>query len=442
MKVKTNLFSKIFLFSISLVIVTIGLSYMFSMFVSDSFYIYRKEAEIKRIIPVVKRLMFDENIFKDYTEEIKDTQGIDIYVLESSYYDYLDGIEYKNEYAKIEDGFHINKVQQGQIVILLYKEKLASEKILLITTSLSVMSSHRHEVYLLNLITMVIALCFSIVVSRFFAKKITNNITELNRATRKIAELDFSEKSYVDTNDELLELSNNINIMSNSLAFSIENLKSFVSNASHELKTPITVINSYAQILLKEKLISEDEKRKYYRGILKESNNMNILVQDLLLLSKLSALDLKLDIEKISLNSMVKESLGKYELLELEKDIEWDISIKGVEVLVDRKFFQIAINNIIQNALKYSPNDSIIKIYEKNDDIIVENSMPISEDINSDSLIQPFTRGKNANELNIEGHGLGLAIIKKILDLHNTKFNIEIKDNKFLFSLTHLGHKS
>jgi two-component system sensor histidine kinase VanS len=440
MRIKINLFRKIFIFSIFLIIFTVGLSYTLSVFVSDSFYIARKKEEIRELVPTIKKLMFDERIFEDYIDDIKNTQGIDVYLSDNSYYDSFYGIEYDNNYDDIEDGFHVNNIGKTHIMLLVYKEKISDEKTLFMSTSLSVMSSHRHEVYFLNLITLVLSLILSIIISRLFAKKITKNIFELNRVAKKITNLDFSEKALVDTSDELLELSENINTMSNSLSTSINNLKSFVSNASHELKTPITVINSHAQILLKNSNSSEEERKKYYRAILKESNSMNSLVQDLLLLSKLSALDLKFDTRLESFNSMLEESIEKYEFLELEKDIQWDIKVDNLNLLVNRKFFQIALNNIIQNALKYSPNRSTIKIYQDKNRIIFENPTSITETQSSETLLQPFARGDNANELKIDGHGLGLSLIKKILELHNLSFSIEIKDNRFIFSLTYSGH--
>lgn len=440
MRIKINLFRKIFIFSIFLIIFTVGLSYTLSVFVSDSFYIARKKEEIRELVPTIKKLMFDERILEDYVDDIKNTQGIDVYLSDNSYYDSFYGIEYDNNYDDIEDGFHINNIGKTHIMLLVYKEKLSNEKTLFMSTSLSVMSSHRHEVYFLNLITLILSLILSIIISRLFAKKITKNIFELNRVAKKITNLDFSEKALVDTSDELLELSENINTMSNSLSTSINSLKSFVSNASHELKTPITVINSHAQILLKNTNSNEEERKKYYKAILKESNSMNNLVQDLLLLSRLSALDLKFDIKLESFNSMLEESIEKYEFLELEKDIQWDIKVDNLNLLVNRKFFQIALNNIIQNALKYSPNRSTIKIYQDKNRIIFENPTSITETQSSETLLQPFARGDNANELKIDGHGLGLSLIKKILELHNLPFSIEIKDNIFIFSLTYSGH--
>lgn len=441
MRIKINLFRKIFIFSIFLVIFTVTLSYVFSVFVADSFYIARKKSEIKKIVPTVKRLMIDEKILEDYVEDIRNTQGIDIYISNNNYYDSFYGIEYKDNFDDIKDGFHINNLEQGHIMLLVYKEKLSPEKTLFLSTSLSVMSMHRHEVYFLNLITLVITLILSIIISRIFAKKITKNIYELNRVAKKITKLDFSEKAVVNTSDELLELSENINTMSRSLSLSIDNLKSFVSNASHELKTPISVINSHAQYLLKGSLKSEEEQRRYYKAILKESNNMNELVQSLLLLSRLSSVGLKIDKEDLDLKLIIKNSIEKYEFLELQKDIQWNIELESVMLEGNKKFIQIAVDNIVQNALKYSSEESEIKIYQDGDCVRFENLTLIRENLSEENLLQPFARGENATELKIDGHGLGLSLIKKILELHSIPFDIKIEEEKFIFSLTYLSYK-
>ena len=114
--------------------------------------------------------------------------------------------------------------------------------------------------------------------------------------------------------------------MSNNLNISIENLKSFASNASHELRTPITVISTHAQALVNGIVKEEQEQRKYYKVILKESAYMNDLVGNLLTISRLSSPGIKLNMKDVSFKKILKESIEKYEILELEKDIEWDIA--------------------------------------------------------------------------------------------------------------------
>ena len=142
--------------------------------------------------------------------------------------------------------------------------------------------------------------------------------------------------------------------MSKSISSSIDNLNSFVSNASHELKTPITVINTHAQALLNGTITDEKIKKDYYRVLLKESREMTSLVNDLLLISKLSSLEKKLDKEECNFLNLLNESIEKFEFLELKKDIEWDIKIKNLNIFVNNKLFKVVLDNLVNNALKYS----------------------------------------------------------------------------------------
>lgn len=442
MKIKVNIFQKIFTLSIFLIIFTIIVSYLFSIFLADSFYIHRKKGEILKIVDNAKKLSIDEDIFKDYASELKNKEGINLHILSTNSDELDDATQDSSKteeryFYQLEDGFHIKKLPFSNIMLLVYREELENGESLFVTTSLSVMSSHRHEVYSLHIVTLFLTMILSIFLCRFFAKKIVRNISELNRVASKITNLDFSEEVNIDTTDELNELGKNINTMSKSLSSSIENLNSFVSNASHELKTPITVINTHAQALLNGTITDETLKKKYYKVLLKESEEMSSLVNDLLLLSKLTTLEKNIVKEECSLLQFLENSIEKFEILELQKNIEWNIKIGEIRVFVNQKLFKVVIDNLINNALKYSPEDSIINIYSVENNIVFENPMYSSKTENIDNLFQPFHRGNSATEFNIEGHGLGLSLIKKILDLHSINYCIKIENNLFKFIMTY-----
>ena len=439
MKVKINLFRKISLFSIFLIIFTVITSYVLSIFLGDSFYIKRKKKEIISAYNHTKNLVKNPSFLEEYVENIKDSKGINIYFpnLESQK---IAHHRRNKRYENLKEGFHIIILQNNNITLLVYKEKIDSKNMVILTTSLSAMSNHRQEVYLLNLMTFIIVILISIVISRIFTKKITNNILILNRVTEKISKLDFSEKSSIKTSDELSNLSENINIMADNIKSSIENLNTFVSNASHELKTPVAIINSHAQLLLSDKELNKDIEKKYHRVILKESLYMDTLIKDLLLLSKLSSSGYSLQRENFNIKILLKESIEKFEFLELKKDLSWEIDLKDMFMNGNKKLINIVFDNLVQNCLKYSPENSEIKVYSQNNKIIFENQIYTSEIKESEKLFQPFFRGKNATEFNIEGSGLGLSIIKKILDLHKIDYNIFIENNKFIFILSYCGN--
>ena len=434
MKIKINLFRKISIFSIFLIIFTVLVSYVLSIFFADSFYIKRIKREILATSIQTKNLMKNPNnstLLEEYIDNIRDSKGINIYLGNLQPQKALHHKRYKNRYENLDEGFHIISLQNNNITLLAYKEVIGGKNLLVITTSLSVMSSHRHEVYLLNLITFIIAMVVSIVISRIFTKRITDNIKSLNRVAQKISRLDFSEKSSIKTSDELMELSQNINTMADNIKSSMENLNTFVSNASHELKTPIAVINTHAQLLMGDRL-NRGSERNYHKVILKESKYMDTLVKDLLLLSKLSS-NFNLEKEEFNLKDLLKESMEKFEFLELKKDLTLEIDLKDMSMKVNKKLFRIVLDNLVQNSLKYSPENSLIKVYSKEGKIFFENPIYI-EEVDREKLFEPFFRGKNATELNIEGSGLGLSLIKKILDLHKANYNIVIENERFIFS--------
>ncbi len=601
MKVKINLFKKIFLFSLFIIIFTIFLSYVLSISAADTFYISRKKSEIIKIKSYVLSIsaadtfyisrkkseiikikdtavkyLRNEDIFEEYVENIRDKEGINIYIEnrqnQNSHHRkrprsrkeginiYIENRQNQNShhrkrprsrYGNINEGFHVVSLPTNNIMLLVYKENISPVETLFVTTSLSVMGSHRQEVYMLNLITLVGAMLISMFISRIFAKKITDNIGALNRVAQKISHLDFSEKSEIKTSDELKDLSKSINIMAENISSSIEGLNTFVSNASHELKTPIAVINTHAQLLAAEKITEEAERKKYISSsieglntfvsnashelktpiavinthaqllaaekiteeaerkkyvkvILNESRYMDTLVKDLLLMSKLSASEIKLNKEEFNLCEILKESIEQFEFLELQKDINWKIDCKNIKITgsaseiklnkeefnlceilkesieqfeflelqkdinwkidcknikitgnkklikialnniiqnslkyspenSNKKLIKIALNNIIQNSLKYSPENSEINIYEKDRKIFFENSMYIDEIFDTEKLFQPFYRGKNATEIKIEGSGLGLSLIKRIFDIHMIECGVKAENKKFIF---------
>lgn len=429
MKLKINFFQKIFIFSVAIVIFTVLIGYILNIFFLDEFYLYRKKENMLKVAEKTKILVVERrrDELEEYKEDLRDKEGIDISILKER-----NKHMRRKEEENIKEGFNIATVTKAKIKLLIYSEKLPDGRNLILRTSLSVMNSHKHEMSIFNILTTIVSVLISMIVGRIFSKRITMNIEKLNEVTRKISVLDFSEKADVQTGDEIEELSKNIDIMSNNLNLSIENLKSFASNASHELRTPITVISTHAQALVNGIIKKEEEQRKYYKVILKESSYMNDLVGNLLTISRLSSPGIKLDIKENSLLKIIKDSIEKYEILELEKDIEWDIKIPDISIKCDEKIFRIAVDNIVHNALKYSKNEDTIKVYMEDNKIFIENSIKGKlETINN--LWEPFTRGENAKEERIDGNGLGLSIVRKIMELNKIEFGILIEDKKFKF---------
>ncbi|WP_432204337.1 histidine kinase dimerization/phospho-acceptor domain-containing protein [Cetobacterium somerae] len=441
-KVKVNLFTKIFGFSIFLVLTTILINYVFNALFLEKFYVYRKKEMMLKVIENAKIVYETKSSedFDNYIYDIKESTGIDIDVKNlQKKHTMMSSHMMMRRTNSIQDipynKFVAKEFLGNDAKILYYGEEVSDKSAIFVSTSLSVIQSHSHESNVFNFITAILALIVSLASGLIFSKRITKDITYLNEKASKISQLDFPDKIEINRNDEIGELSLSLNKMSQELSSSIKNLKSFVSNASHELRTPVSIICTHATALLEHKDMNINEQRKYYNIILKVGNEMKELIENLLTLSKLDNTVFKVKNESINLKLVIEDALEKYDILELEKDISVNVNIKDKKITCDPRIIKLVINNLIQNALKYSLVGGEIDIFQEDDYLIIKNSFQGSLENNKNNLFQPFSRGKNAEDFKYDGMGLGLSIVDKALVLANIEYKLEIINNTFLFKL-------
>ncbi|MGL6170201.1 MAG: sensor histidine kinase, partial [Fusobacteriaceae bacterium] len=331
-----------------------------------------------------------------------------------------------------KNNFSINKIPGIDAKLLIYTDKISDREWLIIWTSVTVMESHKKEMFFFNFLASIFAISFSIFLAQTFSKRLTKDLSKLRETAKKISTLEFPKDIIIHREDEIGDLSRDLEIMSKQLLDDMNNLKSFVSNASHELKTPIAILSAHAQALVNEN-ISQEKAKKYHEVILRETLDMEQLLSKLLVISKLNSSAYKLNLKNIDLNLMIENSCEKYEFLELKNDIS--INKKLIKTLItgDYSLIKIVLDNIIQNALKYSKEGGILNIYEKENKIYFSNETEKTLNKNLNHLWEPFSRGVNATESNLDGYGLGLSLVKKILELHKFNFGIETEENIFIF---------
>lgn len=206
-----------------------------------------------------------------------------------------------------------------------------------------------------------------------------------------------------------------------------ENRLRTVTNAmAHELKTPLFVIGGFAESL-KENI--NTEKREHYAGLITEQTaEMNKLVSKMLEYSKLDSANFTLKKEKFSLNEIVKDVVEKYNFSEIELDCDDEIFIDA-----DKALIKTAVENLIENAVKYSDGDGKITVTCKNGKLAVSNSYKEVSVEEIKNMWEPYHR--NADESDKQGHGIGLAMVKSIMDLHSMKCRAEYSDNRITFTL-------
>ncbi|MBS4534429.1 HAMP domain-containing protein [Clostridium sp. D2Q-14] len=214
--------------------------------------------------------------------------------------------------------------------------------------------------------------------------------------------------------------------------YNLDNLRrEFVANVSHELKTPITTIKSYTETLMNGALEDRELSEQFLNVINDESDRMNRIVKDLLQLSNFDNKDVQWEKEYISLKELILKSYTKLELSVKEKSQEVKIDVEDNIPLIyaDRDAIEQVILNILNNAIKYTPEKGVIEVNAIAQDetikiTIKDNGIGIpKEDLKR--IFERFYRVDKARTRELGGTGLGLSISKRIVESHNGKINIE-----------------
>lgn len=214
-----------------------------------------------------------------------------------------------------------------------------------------------------------------------------------------------------------------------------ERLKTeLITNVSHDIKTPLTSIINYVDLLKKEEI--PNEKVKEYIDILdKKSYRLKKLTEDLVEASKVSSGNVKLNIEEINLKELIHQSIGEFKDRLEEKDLQIEISMpeEDIKIQADNRYMYRVIENLFSNITKYALDGSRVYIDLKKEKNKIEVSMKnISKDklnISSDELMQRFVRGDKSRYT--EGSGLGLSIAKSLTELQGGEFTIHIDGDLF-----------
>ena len=199
----------------------------------------------------------------------------------------------------------------------------------------------------------------------------------------------------------------------------------FINNMTHEFKTPIATINIASDALRNEKIYNDPEKVKYYADLIKQENKrMNAHVEMVLRMSKLDRNQMDMNFQEVNLNGVVQKSVEPIRFIVEERNgtIFEEYNAEHSFVKGDPFHLENIVINVLDNARKYSPNtpDIKVKTYNKENNFIIEISdkgMGMSPNVLK-KIFEQFYREETGNVHNVKGHGLGLAYVKKIVQLH------------------------
>lgn len=318
---------------------------------------------------------------------------------------------------------------------------LASEKYETITSSL-LGSFWLQLTFNSIVITLVVAFLIGLVLISW----LTRHLREVVRTVEKFKNGDLEARvSESNSNSELALLGNTFNHMADTIINNIDELKKvdslrreLIANVSHDLRNPLAIINGYIETLqIKGEKLSREEKEKYLKIISDSTDRLTKLVADLFDLSKLESGQMNVKLERLKIQELLFDSALKYELLAQTKGIEIKSKIcQNLPIVkADLSLIDRVIQNLLDNAVKYTPNDGQILI----DACEVPNggvSIKIRNTGNGilqEELNSLFDRYYmiDKNQQSVQGSGLGLAIVKHILEIHGSEIRIHSDSKSF-----------
>jgi signal transduction histidine kinase len=265
------------------------------------------------------------------------------------------------------------------------------------------------------------------VISSYVSKKMFRPILKINDAAKKVAMGDFTvrleEKSKA---KEIKEIAQNFNVMVRELSNTETLRNDFVSNVSHEFKTPLSAIEGYAT-LLQDKARSQEEEEKYIHSILENTRRLTKLAENILSLSRLENQEIVLQKEYFSLDEQIRRVLLGYEPIWEDKNLTIDLNLRSIKFYGNQALLAQVWSNLIDNAIKFSNQQGILSIdcFLRGTSIVViirDNGIGMENEV-MNRAFDKFYQGEQSH--NIAGNGLGLALVKRIVTLCGGTLSIE-----------------
>ncbi|MGB4984272.1 MAG: HAMP domain-containing sensor histidine kinase [Erysipelotrichaceae bacterium] len=309
--------------------------------------------------------------------------------------------------------------------------------VVLLHSSISGINNANNATNKILLMSLSISLVLALFISSLLSKSFTKPLKIINDNTLKLAKGDYHIKNQINKKDEIGQLANSINYLSQQLAIADEEYKNkeerqkeFVANVSHELKTPVTIIKGSLEALNDHIITNPQEIQAYYKQMLYEINNLQDLIKDLLDLSQLENLEFSIFKQDISKKDLINDVIRTSKKIAANKNINIILNNNSENDILHADYTRIRqlLLIIIDNAIKFSPMNSYINININNNSIVIED---FGEGINKDQLPYIFDRfNKSTSSTNHSGNGLGLSIAKEIAKKHNYQITVESEINK------------
>lgn len=318
---------------------------------------------------------------------------------------------------------------------ILYGVKLESDAYAFIMASLEPLGATTSILASQLVYVTIGVLLLSFVIAYFISKNISKPIVQMSRSAKRmgngILNVHFDTNSSI---EEINELAVTLNKMNAELVKTDELRRDLMANVSHDLKTPLTMIKAYAEMV--RDLDQQKEKRDTHLNvIIEEADRLNVLVNDILNLSKLQSNIEELNMEEFDLTECINTILKRYDILREKEGYQFIFKqTKPLMIQADRAKMEQVIYNLINNAINYTGKDNkvTIKVKESKDSIrvqIIDTGKGIKEE-DLDVIWDRYYKSSKKHKRNAFGTGLGLSIVKNVLEHHHFNYGVTSKINK------------
>lgn len=446
---KSSLKNKVWLYLFIFAFCILGCIWLLQIVSLDVYYEWSKKSEIKKIGKIVTNTYNIDN-YKDILDLISFENDVCIELTNKGDISYsTDSVsrgclannsreinKYKFEFMKSGKSSITYKIINPKFKnkTLIYGLKIDDNNYAFISTSLEPISSTVSVLKKQLILIIIIVLILSFIIAYTISKKISKPIEKITDISSKISkgnyDVNFNTNSDI---KEINELENKLNDMTLELSKTESLRRELLANVSHDLKTPLTLIKANAEMVKDFNYKNKEKREKNLNTISEEVDRLNLLVEDILDLSKIQSKAIELKIERINLDKLIKNIIEKFNIL-CEKE-GYKIIYNGFECYIDadKKRIEQVIYNLINNSINYTGEDKTVYIN------LIENGNNIRFEVKD--------TGKGIDKEDLEyiwdkyykvdkkykrvtyGTGLGLSIVKDILMIHKFEYGVDSKKN-------------
>ena len=444
MKLNNSLKSHIWLYLIIFTLMIVLFLWLFQVIFINKYYELSKADQIKKTTLEIIR-NYDEDVA--YLDKISYEDNVCIEIVKNRMTIYssnesnrgclISNYQYKNDFfdSDVDEKTYklINPLFDTKTLI--YAKKYNDDITIFVNASLEPLDNTISILSNQLIIVTIIVSLLAFVIGYFISKRISKPIEKMNKNALKLANGNYNFK--FDNNSkisEIDELANTLNYAKNELEHTDELRRDLLANVSHDLKTPLTMIKGYAEMIRDLNYDNEEKRNANLNVIIEESERLNVLVEDILTLSKIQANKDTINKEEFDLVTLINNIIKRYSIYKETEGYIFEVNTpKEVIINADKKKIEQVIYNLINNAINYTGEDNRVIINVIKDKKVRVEIKDTGKGIKEEYLPhiwEKYYHSKKKHKRNVIGTGIGLSIVKTILESHKFKYGVISKLNK------------